>query len=109
MKAFYQRFKLKYNIDSDKDALIIILVFALTGSLSVKLARPVLELLGISKDTMSPWAFWPLRILIIFPIYQLLQICIGSSLGQYKFFIQFQKKMFKPFGRLFGFNPNKQA
>ena len=66
MKAFYQRFKLKYNIDSDKDAIIIFLVFALTGSLSVKLARPLLEMLGISKDTMSPWVFWPLRILIIF-------------------------------------------
>lgn len=109
MKSFYQRFKLKYGIESDKDAIIILLVFALTGSLSVKVARPVLEMLGISKETMSPWVFWPLRILIVFPIYQLLQICIGSSLGQFKFFWQFQKKMLRPFGRLFGYNPNKQV
>jgi len=107
MKAFYQRFKLKYGIDSDKDGIIIIMVFALTGSLSVKLARPVLEYLGISKDMMSPWVFWPLRILIIFPIYQLLQIAIGSSLGQFKFFWQFQKKMFGPMGKLFGYSFNK--
>ena len=109
MKAFYKRFKLKYGIDSDKDAIIIFLVFGLTGSLSVKLGKPVLELLGVTKESMSPWVFWPMRILIIFPIYQLLLLAIGSSLGQFKFFWQFQKKMIVPFGRLFGYNPNKQS
>ena len=101
MKSFYQRFKLKHGIGSDWDALIIILVFSLTGSLSVKLAQPLLEWCGIHKETMSPWLFWPLRIIIIFPLYQFLQICIGSSLGQFRFFWEFQKKMYAPMGRLF--------
>lgn len=107
MKAFYQRFKLRYGIESDWDAIVIFIVFGITGSLSVKVGKPVLEWLGVSKDTMSPWVFWPLRILIIFPIYQILQILIGSSLGQFRFFWQFQKKMFGSFGRVFGYNPNK--
>lgn len=108
MKAFYERFKIKYGITSDWDAVIIFIVFGITGSLSVQVGRPILEWLGISQETMSPWAFWPLRILIIFPIYQILQIAIGTTLGQFQFFWQFQKKMFAPMGRIFGYNPNKQ-
>jgi len=108
MKAFYNRFKLKYNIGSDWDAFIILLVFALTGSLSVKIARPVLEILGITKDDMSLWLYWPLRIIIIFPIYQILQIAIGTTLGQFRFFWAFQKKMFSPLGRLFGLTPTNK-
>jgi hypothetical protein len=101
MKEYYTRFKIKYGIGTDLDAIIIILVFSLTGSLSVKLAKPVLEWCGIHKESMSPWLFWPLRILVIFPVYQFLQICIGSSLGQFRFFWEFQKKMYAPFGKLF--------
>lgn len=107
MKDYFEKFKKKYNIRSNRDATLIIVVFALTGSLSVKVGKPVLDFLGVHKDTMSPWVFWPLRILIIFPIYQILQIIIGFLFGQFEFFWAFQKKMFMPFGRIFGFNPNK--
>jgi len=110
MKEYYKNFKLKYNIATDWDAILIIIVFSITGSLSVKLARPILEWLGVTQDTMSPWFYWPLRILIIFPVYQILQIAVGTTLGQFNFFWQFQKKMFKPFGRLFGLTPtNKEV
>lgn len=105
--AFLDRFKKKYSIESNWDAFLIIVVFSITGSLSVKVGRPVLEFLGIHKETMSAWVFWPLRILIIFPIYQILQIIIGFIFGQFDFFWAFQKKMYGPFGRVFGYNPNK--
>ena len=101
MKDYYNRFKIKYSINSDWDAVIIILVFSLTGSLSVKMAKPLLEWCGIHSDSMSPWFFWPLRILIMFPVYQFLQICIGSSLGQFRFFWEFQKKMYAPIMKIF--------
>ena len=110
MLAFYKRFKLKYGINTDWDAILILVVFAVTGSLSVKLAKPILEWLGVTKEAMNPFVYWPLRILIIFPVYQILQIAIGTTLGQFNFFWQFQKKMFKPFSRVFGYSPtNKQV
>ena len=108
MKDYYKKFKLKYDIATDWDAILILVVFSITGSLSVKLGRPILDHLGVTKDSMSPWAYWPLRILIIFPVYQILQIAVGTTLGQFNFFWQFQKKMFKPFGRLFGFTPTNK-
>ena len=109
MKAFYERFKAKYGITSDLSAVLIFIVFGITGSASVYVAKPVLEFFKVSKETMSPWVYWPLRILIIFPIYQVLLTLIGALFGQFGFFWQFQKKMVGPMGRLFGFNPNKQA
>jgi hypothetical protein len=57
------------------------------------LAKPVLNLIGLDKEVVSPWLFWPIRILIIFPIYQILIVIIGTLFGQFKFFWSFEKKM----------------
>lgn len=89
---FIDKLKQRWNISSNWQLLIIFIVFGITGSLSVKLATPVLNFFGID-NSLSPWVFWPLRILIVFPCYQLLLICIGTLLGQFKFFWNFEKKM----------------
>lgn len=93
-----QKFKDKYEIKRDIDLLLILIGFAITGSLSVRVGAPVLDLLGISQETMNPWLFWPLRILIVFPIYQLLLVAVGALLGQFKFFWAFEKKMLSRMG-----------
>ena len=92
------RLKEKWGISSNLQILIICIVFALTGSTSVKVAAPVLDYLGI-HDTMNAWIYWPLRIIAIFPVYQVLLIIFGTICGQFKFFWNIEKKMF---GRLFG-------
>jgi hypothetical protein len=38
------------------------------------------------------------RILVIFPLYQLLLLCFGWLLGQFSFFWAFEKKMFARMG-----------
>ncbi|KRO63423.1 MAG: diacylglyceryl transferase [Cryomorphaceae bacterium BACL11 MAG-121015-bin20] len=72
---------------------IILLVFSITGSVAVWVAKPVLDLVGLDKEALSPWVFWPIRIFIIFPIYQVLIVLIGAIFGQFKFFWAFEKKM----------------
>ncbi len=94
-------FEEKWEIRGWFQIFIILLVFALTGSLSIKVSKPVIEFFGIKKELMHPAVFWPLRIIIVFPVYQLLLITIGTLLGQFKFFWKMEKKMF---GR---FIPNK--
>ncbi|MGB2332508.1 MAG: DUF6787 family protein [Litorivicinaceae bacterium] len=42
--------------------------------------------------------FWPLRVLIIFPIYQLLLIIIGTLAGQFSYFWEFEKKFLRRIG-----------
>ena len=87
------RFKEKWGIKSNFQFFIILVVFSITGSLSVFIAKPLLKLVGLEKELISPWVFWPFRILIIFPIYQILIVIIGAMFGQFQFFWNFEKKM----------------
>ena len=86
-------FKEKWGITSNFQLAIILLVFSITGSVAVLVAKPVLDLVGLDKEALSPWVFWPIRIFIIFPIYQVLIVLIGAIFGQFKFFWAFEKKM----------------
>ena len=87
------RLKEKWGITSNFQIIIILLVFSITGSIAVWIAKPVLSLVGLDKEVVSPWLFWPIRIFIIFPIYQILIVIIGTLFGQFKFFWAFEKKM----------------
>jgi hypothetical protein len=87
------KLKEKWGITSNYQIIIILLVFSITGSIAVWIAKPVLNLVGLDKEAVSPWLFWPIRILIIFPIYQILIVIIGALFGQFKFFWGFEKKM----------------
>ncbi|HLV46224.1 MAG TPA: DUF6787 family protein [Flavobacterium sp.] len=85
--------KQKWGLKSNFQLVIIIVVFAITGSTSAWITRPILAYIGIDKTTMNPFVYWPLSILLILPVYKVLLIVIGSIFGQYKFFSQFVKKM----------------
>ena len=90
--------KEKWGITSNFQLLIIFLVFSVTGSLSLGVAKPLLDFIGLDKATLSPWIFWPIRISIIFPIYQILIVIIGALFGQFQFFWNFEKKMLSRLG-----------
>lgn len=87
------KLKKRWNVNSNGQLLLIFLVFAITGSTAAYLSKPVTNALGISKETMTLWLYWPLRILILFPIYQIMLVVIGALFGQFKFFWEFEKKM----------------
>lgn len=87
------KLKKRWNIDNNWQLAIVFMVFAITGSTAAYLTKPITSLLGISKETMSLWLYWPLRILILFPIYQIMLVIIGALFGQFNFFWNFEKKM----------------
>tara|TARA_X000000368_G_scaffold417973_1_gene415995 strand:- start:800 stop:1099 length:300 start_codon:yes stop_codon:yes gene_type:complete len=89
------RLKYKWGIKSNFQLLIIFFVFSVTGSLTLWIAKPLLSLLRIEKEL---WFFWPARILIIFPVYQILIVIIGALFGQFKFFWAFEKKILRRLG-----------
>ena len=92
------KLKEKWGITSNFQIIIILLVFSITGSVAVWIAKPVLNLVGLEKEAISAWIFWPIRIFIIFPIYQILIVIIGALFGQFKFFWAFEKKMLSRLG-----------
>ncbi len=95
----FEKLKAKWNVKSNFQVVMILLVFSITGSIAVRIAGPVLGFINVHKETMNPFLFWPIRVLIIFPIYQFMLLIVGTLLGQFKFFWEFQKKTV---GRMFG-------
>ena len=93
-----RKLKEKWGITSDFQLIIILIVFSVTGSIAVWIAKPLLDFVGLDKTTLSPWVFWPIRISIIFPIYQVLIVIIGALFGQFEFFWNFEKKMLARLG-----------
>lgn len=98
-----KKLKERWGITSTFQVIVIFIVFAVTGSSSVYVAKPVLKWIGLQPDTFSggwwgPWIYWTLRILLIFPIYQVLLVLFGWLFGQFSFFWNLEKKMLKRMG-----------
>lgn len=89
-------FKERWNIKSNWQVFVILLVFAITGSSAAYLSKPILTLFGISKE--NPWQYYPLYIILIFPVYQVLLVSFGFIFGQFTFFWAFEKKMLRSCG-----------
>lgn len=98
-----KKLKERWGIESNIQLVVIFVVFSITGSLSAYLAKPVLDFIGLTREAFSDHFFgsffyYSLRILLIFPIYQVLLVVIGTLFGQHKFFWNFEKKMLSRLG-----------
>ena len=94
MSNYFDRLKLKWGITSNFQMVLVFIVFAITGSASLWVAKPVLTLIGITDD-LNPWIRVPLRIIMILPVYQVMLLVIGSLFGQFRFFLNLQKKWWR--------------
>jgi hypothetical protein len=102
-----EKLKQRWGVKSNWSILAIILVFSINGSFATLVAKPITAFLGISPETTSAWIYWPLRILLIFPIYQATLPIVGWFFGQFKFFWAFEKKFLSRLG--LGFLFKKEA
>ena len=98
LRMSMENFKKKWGIESNFQLTIILIVFTITGSSSVKFANPLIEFIGISPDNLHWLVYWILNILITFGLYQVLLLVFGTLFGQFKFFWKFEKKMLSRFG-----------
>ncbi len=76
----------------------IFIVFAVTGTSSMYVSRPVFKMLGITKESLNPIVYWILFIIIGLIFYQILLVFFGWLFGQFQFFWEFEKKMLRRFG-----------
>ena len=98
-----EKLKTRWGISSNKQLIIIFIVFAITGSSSVYVTTPLLEVLGITKDNFSNYPlgnllYYILKIIAVFPMYQILLVSLGWIFGQFSFFWAFEKKMLSRIG-----------
>lgn len=94
----FKKLENKWKVTHKWEMIAIFIVFAITGSLSGKLAAPLTEWIGLGRNTVNGFVYWTARILLIFPIYQVILIVVGWLFGQYKFFWAFEQKMLKRMG-----------
>lgn len=74
---------------------IIFVVFGISGSLSVVVSGPVLEYIRI-EQFISYYPFYLIiRFILIFPIYQFVLIIVAIFFGEFKYFLDFEKKMIR--------------
>ena len=93
-----KKLKERWGISSNWQVVVIFIVFGITGSTSAKIAGPIVEFLGVTQENTSGWIYWPVRILLIFPVYQVLLIIFGWIFGKFQFFWAFEKKMLRRLG-----------
>ena len=88
----------KWIVNQRWELIRIFIVFAITGSSSVLVGRPIIKWLGITQDNLNPLLYWILFIVISLFFYQVLLVLIGWVFGQFQFFWNFEKKMIRRFG-----------
>ncbi len=93
-----QKLKDRWGIKSNVQVIFIFIVFAINGSFAAWVAKPLTEYFGLSVDLVNPFLFWPLRIILIFVVYQSTLPIVGFAFGQFKFFWNFEKKFLKRVG-----------
>ncbi|MFA8433598.1 MAG: DUF6787 family protein [Marinifilaceae bacterium] len=93
----FEKLKKRWAITSNFQLLVILFVFTVTGSLSVMVRTPIFESIGMDSSSNFLLKI-VLSILVITPSYQILLLLVGSLVGQFQFFWNFEKKMWSRFG-----------
>jgi len=93
-----QKIRNFFKVESNFQLLIVNVVFAVTGTISVILAGFILNFIGLDTNVLGSSLYWTLRILILMPIYQILLIMIGAVFGEFTYFWRIEKKMLNRIG-----------
>lgn len=96
LKFFLYCFRIlenKWVVNYRWEMIRIFIVFAVTGSTSAMVGKPIITLIGITKENLNPFVYWFLYIIIGLIFYQILLISLGWLFGQFRFFWEFEKKM----------------
>ena len=88
----------RLNIMSFWQFTLIMIVFAITGSLSLYITVEFFEIIGLKEENFNPIIFWPIRIILLFFIYQILLLLVALAFGQFQYFWKFEKKILNRFG-----------
>ena len=98
-KKFLDRMQEKWGLKSAFQTIMVLIVFALTGSTVLFIKPLVFNLVGFDK-IRGIWGIL-LYIVLIFPLYQILILIYGFLLGQFAFFWKWEKEMVQRMGKLF--------
>ncbi|MBJ7879857.1 DUF6787 family protein [Gelidibacter salicanalis] len=94
----FKKLERKWSVEYRWEMIRVFIVFAITGSSSVFIGKPIIALIGITKENFNTVFYWILYILVGLIFYQILLVAYGWLFGQFNFFWEFEKKMLRRFG-----------
>jgi hypothetical protein len=97
--GFLQRLQTKWQLKSLTQVLLVLLVFACTGTTILFIKNPILTFFGIERGGgfMNTLAY----LLLVLPLYQIMLLIYGFIFGQFRFFWEKEKKLVQRIGRIF--------
>lgn len=96
-----EKLKKRWGLTSDRQVLVVFLVFSLAGMSILPTRRLIFDLLHF--DGMTPmWIKVIAWLLIVFPAYQFFLLVYGTLLGEFRFFWEKEKKMYRWLARRLG-------
>ena len=75
--------------------ILIFIIFGISGSLTLILSEPIINFIKINEIVENTFILLFLRIIIIFPLYQLVLISIATIFGEFNYFLSFERSMLK--------------
>lgn len=94
----FKKLERKWILEYRWEMIRVFIVFSITGSSSVFVGKPIMALIGITKDNLNTTLYWFLYILVGLIFYQFMLIFFAWLLGQFKFFWEFEKKILSRIG-----------
>ena len=91
-------FKKRWNITSNFQMLVVLIVFAINGTLTARLSYFFMDCLGLSKHNTNIAVYYFLFLVLVLPVYPFLLMIVGYLFGQSGFFFPFAKKILRQIG-----------
>jgi hypothetical protein len=89
--VWVRKLQLRWGV-TPRQVIIILIVFAMTGTTVLLIKQPILHAIFQGED--PSWIFYLLYYILILPIYNLFLLIYGFILGQFTFFWEFEKRFF---------------
>lgn len=86
----------KWNVSSTQ-LVLILCVFAVTGTLTAWISRGITAWVGFNDETFWLWKLL-LRLFILIFGYQIIILIVAFFFGQFRFFWNYEKKILRYFG-----------
>ncbi|SFT74245.1 hypothetical protein SAMN04489724_1963 [Algoriphagus locisalis] len=96
--GFLQRLQTKWKLDSLLQVVLVLVVFACTGFTILFIKNPILDFFGVEKGGFVNTILY---LLLVLPLYQIFLLIYGFIFGQFKFFWEKEKQIFRRIGGLF--------
>ena len=75
--------------------MLIFIIFGISGSLTLILSEPIINFIKANGIVENTFILLFLRIIIIFPLYQLVLISIATIFGEFNYFLSFERSMLR--------------